>query len=213
MLNIEFRGDSSNPLYEGNKNLHEGNLYVGNELVTELVTPEGVTKIKDHAFIGCNSITSVTIADPVNSIGENAFCANENLTTLKIGESVTDIDSGAFNCCKSLTTIYCNKPTPPSLYYDTFKYYDATLYVPTGSKSRYESDMLWGKFSNIMEFDPSGVEEVTDDAVVSGQMPTDYYDLNGVRVATVAPGVQPSGLAPGIYITRRAGKTDKVVVR
>lgn len=64
-------------------------LYLDNELVTDLVIPDGVTSIGDYAFAGFTSITSVTIPDSVTSIGLSTFsdCPIETATmpTLAIG--------------------------------------------------------------------------------------------------------------------------------
>ena len=65
--NIEFNTSSSNPLY------YAKNLYLNGELVTELIIPDDVTKIKNYAFYCCESITSVVIPSSVTSIGVGAF--------------------------------------------------------------------------------------------------------------------------------------------
>ena len=64
---ITFNYDTSNPLY------YAHSLYINNQLVTELVIPEGITAINDYAFTGCNNITSITIPNSVTSIGYSAF--------------------------------------------------------------------------------------------------------------------------------------------
>lgn len=56
-------------------------LYIGNELVTQLVIPEALTSIGQYTFSSCVSITSVTIPNSVTSIGEYAF-EGSNLTTI-----------------------------------------------------------------------------------------------------------------------------------
>ena len=98
-LNIDFEGSNSNPLFNGAK------LYLNNELVTELIIPDGVTEIKPHAFDGCNSLTSVTIPSSVTSIGSSAFY-NSGLTSIVIPDSVTSIGNSAFGGCSSLESIY-----------------------------------------------------------------------------------------------------------
>ena len=65
--NIKFGDVNSNPLR------YADNLYLNNELVTELIIPDGVTNINEHAFHGYGKIISVTISSSVNSIGESAF--------------------------------------------------------------------------------------------------------------------------------------------
>ncbi len=73
---IEFADYYSNPLF------YADNLYLNNELVTELVIPEGVTKI-----------------------GSYAFCDYQKITRVKIPESVTSIGDDAFSCCKLIEVI------------------------------------------------------------------------------------------------------------
>ena len=96
--NIEF-GNYSNPLY------YAHNLYLNNELVTDLVIPDSVTSIGDYAFYNCNSLTSVTIPDSVTRIGYGVFEYCYSLTSITIGDSVTSIGGYAFEYCRSLTSI------------------------------------------------------------------------------------------------------------
>ncbi len=51
--NISFGNYYSNPLY------YAKNLYINNELVTNLVIPDTVTKINAYAFYNCTSLTSI----------------------------------------------------------------------------------------------------------------------------------------------------------
>ncbi len=96
--NITFNGEYSNPLYYGD-------LYFNNELVTDLIIPNGVTTIRNMAFHNCDSLTSVTIPDSVTTIGEWAFRDCNSLTSVTIGDSVTTIGDRAFGFCTSLPSI------------------------------------------------------------------------------------------------------------
>lgn len=98
-LSIEFLDLNSNPL------VYAGNLYLNGELVTELTTPAGITKIKSYALHGCTSLTAVTISEGVTSIGFRAFDSCKNMTSVSIANTVTSMDSGAFQFCDSLLSV------------------------------------------------------------------------------------------------------------
>ena len=95
---IKFDGYWSNPLE------YAHNLYLNGEHVTDLVIPDGVTKICDRAFSDCSSLTSVTIPDSVTKIGKSAFGNCSCLTSVTIPDSVTKIDNRAFSGCISLAS-------------------------------------------------------------------------------------------------------------
>ena len=92
--NISLGNFYANPLH-GNL----GNLYLNNELVVDLVLPEGVTSIGSYAFCNCDSLTSVTIPDSVSSIGRSAFEFCSSLTGVYISniEAWCNISFGDFS--------------------------------------------------------------------------------------------------------------------
>lgn len=93
---IEFGMENSNPL-----TLDGANLYLGNQVITELVIPEGVTSIGNYAFCGTN-FRSVTIPDSVASIGHAAFSGSA-VERLVLNAAL--IDDSAFSNCTSLTSV------------------------------------------------------------------------------------------------------------
>ena len=71
----------------------------------DVVIPEGVMSIGQHAFSDCSGLTSVTIPEGVTEIGWGAFSDCSGLTSVTIPESVTEIGWGAFSDCSGLTNV------------------------------------------------------------------------------------------------------------
>ena len=103
-------------------------LYINNELVTDLVIPDSVTSISPGAFagvrslktvklpegltaigtwtfFGCFGLEEVSIPDSVTEIGQDAFGGCQSLESIKIPENVTLIDAEAFMKCTGLTVV------------------------------------------------------------------------------------------------------------
>lgn len=93
---IEFGSYKSNPLDNGCK------LYVNDELLTELVIPQGITAISDSAFKGCASITSLTMGDEVTQIGGAAFEHCTSLKDVTLSNNLTKLGDFAFYGCKNI---------------------------------------------------------------------------------------------------------------
>ena len=81
------------------------NLYIKGELVTDLVIPDGITKLYSEAFNTVACLESVTIPESVTSIGEYAFYGCENLKEVNWPGSVTAVQSNTFGKCGSLTSL------------------------------------------------------------------------------------------------------------
>lgn len=93
-MKISFGNGTSNPFYSAYA------LYLGDELLTDLVIPGTVTDISQYAFDGCTSISSVYIPQSVTSIGQYAFNGMNSLKTVRYAGSQTDwlkIQIGSYN--------------------------------------------------------------------------------------------------------------------
>ena len=77
---------------------HEGNtnLFIGDDLLTDLVIPSTVNSIPSEAFRNCNSIETVKFDNGVTEIGDRAFQNCSNLISVDIPESMCQIGQDAF---------------------------------------------------------------------------------------------------------------------
>jgi len=159
--------------------------------LTSVTIPEGVTSIGNCAFVYCSGLTSVTIPEGVTSIGDSAFSGCSGLTSVSIPSSVTSIGGRAFWGCSGLTSVTSLIQEPfvidgTVFQYDSGrhrKFTNATLYVPQGTKEKYEATSTWCSFKNIVEIDG----ELTGlNAIAHGDgeaTVTERYGFGGQRVS------------------------------
>ena len=154
--------------------------------------PNSVTSIGERAFYGCSGLTSLTIPNSVTSIGYDAFESCFNLTSVTIPNSVTSIKSFAFFGNPNLSVVVSLIENPFSISYvfgdysgsgDYFN--NATLYVPVGTKEKYQATDGWKDFVNIVEGTPTSIKVIEN---IQNKNAT-IYDLNGVRLSTPKKGI------------------------
>ena len=143
-----------------------------------MVIPNSVSSIGEIAFIGWRGLTSVKIPNSVTSIGKGAFSQCRGLTSVTIPSSVTNIGNYAFSFIEKLKEVRSMIEQPFAIE-DVFMYYDngikkftsATLYVPRGTKAKYEATDGWKEFTTIIEM------ETADKADVNGDGKVDVADI------------------------------------
>ena len=81
-------------------------LYLDNVLITELIVPESVEKIKCNAFFNCKSIIDLYISNSVTFIENRAFENCQGIKNVSIPTSLKKIGNGAFSGCSSLCDVY-----------------------------------------------------------------------------------------------------------
>ena len=132
-----------------------GEVFKNNTNITsfdELQYFTGLYNVGDNAFYGCSSLTSVTFPYYLPYIGESAFYGCSSLTSVTLPYNVASIGYYAFRECSNLTSVTSLRTTPYKLDVSVFSNSaNATLYVPKGSKSAYESTDHWNKFNSIVE--------------------------------------------------------------
>ena len=74
-------------------------------LLKKIIIPDSVTKIGNYAFRKCSSLKQITIPNSITKIGDYAFSGCRSLTEITIPNSVTKIGNFAFDDCYSLKHI------------------------------------------------------------------------------------------------------------
>lgn len=85
-------------------------LFVNDEEIHDLVIPDGVNTITDHAFYYFRGLTSVKIPSSVTSIGVECFAYCTNIKTVEVGdntsqEAATILEQRAFYKCQNATSV------------------------------------------------------------------------------------------------------------
>lgn len=84
------------------------NAFTGNNVITDLVIPEGVTTLNWYSFNTCRNLETVTLPDSLEFIDGWAFERCSRLKTISIPANVTRINGGAFAQNSSMTSITCD---------------------------------------------------------------------------------------------------------
>lgn len=179
--------------------------------------PDGVTDIDDEAFYGCTGLKSIVLGKSVESIGSRAF------TGFYIyGDSAVVTDR--FNLKEFIS---CN-PIPPngSGIFDNICYSTTTLKVPKGCFSNYFLDPDWGKFTNIVEVDLTGVSSVdvnnenpfliACNAIVltTSNESVEIYTVDGKKIykGIAIQGARIPLPSSGMYVVKIGSYTTKIIL-
>ena len=149
--------DSGNTVYDSRDNCNAIIRTSDNQLIAGChgtIIPNSVTSIGYSAFALFNNLTTITIPNSVKSIGNFAFYYCTGLTSVTIPNSVTSIGNSAFSNCPSLTEVISMIEEPFAIRsncWDRVNTQEIPLYVPAGTKEKYENTEGWNVFKNIVE--------------------------------------------------------------
>ena len=117
----------------------------------EVDLPDGVEYISEEAFMDCKSLKHVKLSKRLKQIGDYAFRGCDNLGSLTIPQSVYHIGNGSLpQHLKELHVGY-KDPQKAHLYYYPLIDEETILYVPKGTKEKYQQHEIWEDFLNIEE--------------------------------------------------------------
>ena len=151
--------------------------------------------------MNAKNCTSMGTVDRRGKIATAFGSNNAVITTIEIGAEVTNLPKYAFYGCVSATTITSKAVVPPTCVALSLEGVDKStckLYVQEGALNAYKNAEIWKDFVNIAEWGSSAVETVTAEECIP-----EYYNLQGVKVATPKK---------GMYIKKLGSKTEKVIL-
>ena len=159
--------------------------------LTNVILPSALTSIGNIAFVNCSNLANVTLSSNITSIGSSAFSGCKSLKNLTISKDVTSIKDIRFNNDYEdleLESVYVawQNPIEAGSFFNRIKISNCTLYVPQGTKEAYANADVWKDFGNIIEYDATGIDKVTNRSDVKE---ISRYSLNGQRVTSPTKGV------------------------
>lgn len=172
--NVDFSRAFRNPLY------YAHNLYLNNELVTDVIIPDGVTTL-NYTFANCTNLKSAVIPNSVTQI-DCAFegCTNlEEMTLPFVGRS--------------------RNATEASMVFGVIFNYDMQYSwnypsAPTGSIYQYKQYLSDGSYCNYYYYVPSNLKKVT--ITDTTQIPSNaFYNCSFLTDITIADNVTSIGSA------------------
>ena len=159
-----------------------GDLYLNNELITNLVIPHGVTNIKRLAFGSLKSLITAVVPDGVITIENSVFGSCDNLTSVEIADSVTSMGTGVFSGCLKLTSVKLSNSLisiPENAFYYCQELTDVTIPASVTSISK---NAFYGCMKLPSIVIPSGVTSIGEGAFYSCSKITSINIPEGVTM-------------------------------
>ncbi len=176
---------SSNMLLAGCKNTIIPNTvtkigdyaFSGCNSLASIELPPYITTIGDWSFLGCTNLVSIHLPQYLTTIGDAAFYNCSSLSSIIIPDNVTELGRSAFENCNNLKIVTSLNKTAPTLLSDrSFLHVEGSvLQVPLNCSGSYINAGYGNYFDNIVEIDPTGIQDVTLDKNID----VPIFDLNG----------------------------------
>lgn len=150
--------------------------------------PNGVRRIADNAFMLCTNLKDISLPETLESIGKDVFCYCIAEKIVLPG-NLKSLEDGSF-VIENLQTVFCASEIPPFCEIGQNGPFaeewisKAVLYVPVGTKAKYQSQWQWNLFKEIIEtddFTSSGIDCVS---IGNKEQDNNFYDLFGRKIET-----------------------------
>lgn len=167
--------------------------------IKQITIPEGISNIPSKCFY-ISGLESITLPESLEIIEREAFYFT-NLTSIRIPKNVKSIKYAAFNQCTKLKSVVSMIEEPFSIWDETFEgaYESATLYVPKGTKAKYETTDGWKLFNRIVELDADGniPTEIDEMPAETNATAKECYNMNGQRIGSEHQGLNIVRMSDG----------------
>ena len=104
-------------------------------------------------IMNCKALKSVKLPNRLKHIGDSAFRECDSLYSMTLPTSVHHIGNISFP--EHLKELHVGYKAPQKAHLSYYPYYkneeETTLYVPKGTKKKYENDETFGDFMRIVE--------------------------------------------------------------
>jgi len=160
----DYNSNADGPFYMSNvKKVYIGKtcglaqeLFQNCSQLESVIVSEGavITSISSECFRNCSKLMHIDLKKGLTSIGSLAFYQCTSLDSIYIPSTVKTISSNAFSEAKNIKKVVSASEDPISIDGTAFPgivYLSSTLYVPSGTKSKYEITQGWKEFANIVE--------------------------------------------------------------
>lgn len=184
----------------------------------------------DFAFSSCKSLKEFSFPETLVSTGVQILEQCDSLETITFPSQPIKFGANILYNTENIKHIYSYAHDPYFIHFgSTLNYSDITLYVPTGSKYKYQSTEPWSMFGNIIEdisLEEESILNAETQIYASGKNiiirngvinhPVSVYNLQGRLV--VFKNIQNSqdeidNLQPGIYIIIHNSASHKLIIR
>ncbi len=118
-----------------------------------ILLPKNLLALNSSVFSSCLMLQSIDIPEGTVFIGSFAFGWCSSLECVTLPSSLKSIDAAAFTDCPGLKEIHIKNPEPFAIgsIANLQTRNTCTVYVPKGSKNKYQNTVGWSDFKNIVE--------------------------------------------------------------
>lgn len=130
------------------------NAFYGCTAFADLFFPSKIEKLPEGIF-GYTAVKEIVLPAHIREVGKAAFEGCTSLTSLTVPATVKTLGESAFADCDALTAVKAESTAPAAAYANTFSeaaYTNATLTVPNGFESTYQSAPGWSGFTEYADF-------------------------------------------------------------